>query len=96
MSPFDKFLLDAEKIRAKYKVWIERRPEDKEVLLKEMNDKIAILLDECDNIERQHFKTRDQLANLGIKPKALRASLAHSLLLLLTPFLAAGNQPFLI
>lgn len=70
MKPFDKFLFESKKIRQKYAVWIERKPEDKAKLTAEMNAIIESLLEECEQAERNAINTRINLGSLGIKSKA--------------------------
>lgn len=72
MSPFDQFLLESRKIRAKYNVWMLRKPAEKDALAAEMNEILEKLLDECEQREQGFFKAVDQLSAIGINPKAAK------------------------
>lgn len=66
---FNEFLEESKRIRLKYKIWIERHPDKKDSLLKEMNDTLAKLLDEFENKEKQSFYVKDKMKEYNIKQK---------------------------
>lgn len=63
---FDLFLEESRKVRLRYQVWIERHPDRKEELEKEMNVIISGLLEECEKKEKGYFTIQDKMKEYGI------------------------------